>query len=107
MSLLNFFKRADGGPLPRPTGPLSKVMPSTAIASANKIIRVLEPFNTLDKPSATYQKYTTEDRAPIGRKAAIDGIASATSPLGSLASNPRLELECHCMLLPVHALHMH
>ena len=37
MSLLNYFKRADGGLLPRPTDPLSIVMPSIAIASANKI----------------------------------------------------------------------
>ena len=32
-----------------------------------------------------YKKYTEEDN--IGKKAAFDGIASATSPLGSLASN--------------------
>ena len=78
MSLLQYFKRAEGR-LPCPSGPLSRAMPSTAISSANKLV-----LAELDKPPmpsqskrGSYQKYTAEDRALIGKKAATDGIASA------------------------------
>ena len=80
MSLLQYFKRADGR-LPSPTGPLSRVMPSTAISSANKLVKAAASQDKLTVPSkskqGSYDKYTAEERALIGKKAAIDGIASA------------------------------
>ena len=78
MSLLQYFKRAEGR-LPCPSWPLSRAMPSTAISSANKL--VLAKLDKSSMPSqskrGSYQKYTAEDRALIVKKAATDGIASA------------------------------
>ena len=86
MSLLNYFKRTHGGPLPHPTDPL---MPPTV----NKLVRAA----TLDKPSATSLKSKRGlDREIIGKKAVIDGIDSAMRYSVAFIR--------HCVPLPLHAL---
>ena len=71
---------------------------ATAIASANKLVRAIQTFRyAIEIQTRFVSKVHHRRQVLIGQEAPVDGIASATSPLGSLASNHRLELELHCM----------
>ena len=80
MSLLKYFQ-STSSKLPKPVGPLSTIIPSPSIAAANKEVRkVLQPDKSgeLDTvPSiapitsrGTYQHFTAEEKARIGKRAA-------------------------------------
>ena len=87
MALLRYFKKKndhDHG-LPDPRGPLSRVVPSSSITSANlKVKAVMEEMKsspTRDDSSHStsrgpYAKYTLEQKAQIGKRAAEEGVAS-------------------------------
>ena len=52
MSLLRYLKKGSGSVLPSPGGPLSKHMPSSSIASANKEVKsVLDAPNSVGRES--------------------------------------------------------
>ncbi len=78
MSLYNFFTRVEKGEssrLPDPRGPLSKIIPSSSISAANS--EVEKCGETADcKKRSHYTKFTSEQRAEIGRRAAEHGVAS-------------------------------
>jgi transposase-like protein len=82
MALLRYFKRKDDGLLPDPRGPLCGVVPSSSITCANaKVKAVLEADlkSSLTSSIASrgpYTKYTAEQRAQIGKRAAEEGVAS-------------------------------
>ena len=96
MSLFKYFKR--DSPLPSPSGPLSREIPSTAIVAANdEVSKVLEKAGTTSrttepstkpetKPLAngnsvkqrgSYQRYTDTERATIGNYAHVHGTTAA------------------------------
>ena len=69
MALHRYFKTK----LPDPRGPLSKVVPSTSIASANgEVRRVLQQT----QKRGTYAKLTADKKAEIGKRAAEHGVAA-------------------------------
>jgi len=72
-SLHDYFK---SNALPSPTGPLSKVIPTTAITYANKeVLTILK--GGVDKSGVkrrgTYQRYSGKERARIGNYAVAHG----------------------------------
>ena len=80
MSILNYFKPPrkdeDGGTLPSPHGSLSKMVPSSRIAAANKEVeKVLEN----GKPTArgSYGRYTPQTKASVGNYARLHGVQAA------------------------------
>ena len=57
MSLLRYLKKGSGSVLPSPGGPLSRHMPSSSIASANKEVKsVLDAPNSVGR--GKYSVYT-------------------------------------------------
>ena len=85
MSLYRYFSAVSEVPasLPDPSGPLSKIMPSSSIEAANSKVSPLL-INTKEndtcsgnlKKRGSYQKLTAEKRAEIGRRAAEHGVVS-------------------------------
>ena len=82
MSLFKYFKRSS--PLPSPSGPLSREIPSTAISAANdEVSKVLQAQRTTDKigkeakQRGSYQKYSDTERATIGNYAQMHGPTAA------------------------------
>lgn len=75
-SILQYYKRVPKGNLPNPDGTLSRVIPSAAIASANKEVRLLTEAARKSK-RGPYHKYTPEQRADIGKYAVQHGVVSA------------------------------
>ena len=80
MSLLKFFQPFPV--LPKPQGPLSKVMPSSSIAAVNEEVkRVLEKKSDPGGNPATkrspYQHFTPEEKLLIGKRAAECGVTSS------------------------------
>ena len=76
MALYRYFKvHSADSILPDPRGPLSKKVPSTAIASANEEVKsvVQQPAKRARGP---YTKFTAEQRATIGKRAAEHGVAA-------------------------------
>ena len=82
MALYKYFAPAKPS-LPKPNGPLSAVVPSSSIAAANKeVTKVLE--EELDQKDATpksargeYERFTPEEKARIGKRAAEHGVPAA------------------------------
>lgn len=76
MALYRYFKQHSNDKLPHPQGPLSIEIPSTAIVSANEEVRRVvskEPA----KKRGPYSKFSAEQRAAIGKRAAEYGIVAA------------------------------
>ena len=84
-TILQYFKKKDT--LPDPHGPLSRKMPCSSIAAANcKVKAVMEEMkSSVTQPSdqsgnprarGPYKKYTAEQKAQIGKRAAEMGIVS-------------------------------
>lgn len=81
MALLKYFslKRST---LPNPNGPLSKVLPSEGIKSANTVVEeVLKENNSQNKAGGTgsrgtYEHFTADEKAKIAKKAAENGVAA-------------------------------
>ena len=76
MVLYRYFKvHSADSILPDPRGPLSNKVPSTAIASANEVKNVAQQPAKL-RARGPYTKFTAEQRAAIGKRAAEHGIAA-------------------------------
>ena len=78
MALHKYFQPAQVGSLPDPRGPLSRQVPSSAISAANsKVTAVLQQPPTTRQPKrGSYAKFTPEQKADVGKRAAEHGIAS-------------------------------
>jgi hypothetical protein len=83
MSLYRYFGAVSETPvtLPDPSGPLSKIVPSSSIEVANSRVSPLLTHNQTEKKvekktRGPYKKLTGEKRAEIGRRAAEHGVAS-------------------------------
>ena len=78
MALHMYFQPAQIGSLPDPRGPLSRQVPSSAISAANsKVTAVLQqPPMTWRPKRGIYAKFTPEQKADIGKRAAEHGIES-------------------------------
>ena len=76
-SLHHYFK--SNSVLPSPTGPLSKIVPSSAISYANKAVMAVL-INSGDengvKRGGTYQRYSGKERATIGNYAVAHGTSA-------------------------------
>ena len=78
MALLKYFKRetSENNGLPDPSGPLTKSVPSTSIAAANLNVRsIIESQNRQKR--GNYGKFTPEQKAMIGKRAAEHGVVAA------------------------------
>ena len=74
MSILKYCVRLpDSSKMPNPSGPLSREVPSLAIVAANKEVRQL----TSKSLRGSYHKYTSKERADIGRYAPSNGVQAA------------------------------
>lgn len=97
MALLRYFKPAtknkDG--LPDPRGPLSKIMPSSSIASANSKVKAMTAMTSLGSAAGNklgcYMKYTAEQKAEIGKRAAENGVVSAIQYFSKNSKYPNLK----------------
>ena len=87
MSLLKYFQLANPT-LPKPNGPLSTSVPSSSIAAANREVKQLldkaENNERTDSPRATstskrgtYERFTAEEKAKIGRRATEHGVTAS------------------------------
>ena len=62
--------------MPDPHGPLAQSVPSTVIAAANSEVRsTIEAKNS--KKRGQYGKYTPEQKAMVGKRAAEHGVVAA------------------------------
>ena len=79
ITLWNYFKRGVKTPLPSPTGSLSCAISLSGIVAANKEVHpVVDSINDgtlLER--GPYEHFDDEERAQIGRYAAIHGVAAA------------------------------
>ena len=62
--------------MPNPCGPLSRAIPSPAIAAANKEIKQLTQCAKSSK-RGLYHRYTAKERADIGMYALQNGVQAA------------------------------
>ena len=74
MALYHYFKRHPDEKLPDPQGPLSIKMPSSSIASANGEVRGVASQEPASR--GAYSKFTSEQKAVIGKRAAEHGVAA-------------------------------
>ena len=77
MSLLKFFKPSNSN-LPQPEGCLATVMPSSSIMAANREVKKVlnEPAESTTR-RGTYEYFTSEEKALIGKRAAEFGIRAS------------------------------
>ena len=74
MALYRYFKASDTK-LPDPQSPLSKEVPSTAIAAANGEVKHVVELQR-GKTRGPYTKFTSERKAEIGKRAAEHGVVA-------------------------------
>ena len=75
MALFRYFKK-ENTKLPDPHGPLAQSVPSTSIEAVNSEVRsVIESHN--NKKRGQYGKYTQQQKAMIGQRAAEHGVVAA------------------------------
>ncbi len=74
MSLLKYFKPVSGNGLPDPRGPLSELLPARAIEAANKEVEKSKQ----PKKRGTYNCFSSEQRAKIGKYACENGVVAAS-----------------------------
>ena len=74
MTLYSYFKASDTK-LPDPRGPLSKEVPSTAIAAANGEVNHMVKLQR-GKTRGRYTKFIPEQKAEIGKQAAEHGVVA-------------------------------
>jgi len=83
MALNRYFQASEksGCKLPNPGGPLSRLVPSSSIVSANeKVQSVLESKErTQSGRKGRYSKLSPELKAEIGSRAAEHGVAATVS----------------------------
>ena len=77
MSLLKYFHpvKSNDERLPSPTGPLNKLMPSSAIASINLSVKE-EIKQTARSKRAPYLILTPAQRFQVGKRAAEHGVTA-------------------------------
>ena len=93
MALWKYFKREVKTPLPSPTGNLYSAISSGGIVTANKEVqRVVETINdgTLLK-RGPYEHFDDEERAQIGRHAAVHRVAAAVRHYQKLFSTRKVK----------------
>ena len=77
MSILQYYKRVSST-YPTPNGPLSRSIPSAAIASANREISQMLAANTSQsRKRGPYHKFSPRERAVIGKYVAECGVLAA------------------------------
>ena len=74
MAFYRYFKASDTK-LPDPQSPLSKEVPSTAIAAANNEVKHVVELQR-GKTRGPYTKFTPEQKAEIGKRAAERGVVA-------------------------------
>ena len=74
MALYHYFKQHPDEKLPDPQGPLLIKMPSSSIASANGEVRSVASQEPASR--GAYSKFTSEQKAVIGKRAAEHGVAA-------------------------------
>ena len=80
--------------LPQESGPLSRSVPSNAIASANKaVLKSME--NAKQTRKGKYGKYSSKEKADMGRRAAEFGITATMKYYESV--NPQRQLPSNSM----------
>ena len=82
MALFHYFNKAEKEKdnLPDPDGPLSKTVPRSSIAAANSKVRVVlqsSQSTAGSKKRGSYAKYTPEQKAVFGKRAAEHGVTAA------------------------------
>ena len=75
MALYRYFKQHSNDKLPDPQGPLSIEVPSTSVVSANEEVRRVVSKEPAKR--GPYTKFTAEQTAEIGKRAADYGIVAA------------------------------
>ena len=77
MSLYRYFSAVDKtSKLPDPSGPLSKVVPSSSIEAANSKVFAVLKLDQEKKTRGPYGRVSVEKKAEIGRKVAEHGVPS-------------------------------
>ena len=78
-SILRYYKPASSSDcrLPSPHGPLSRSIPSAAIASANREVQSILDQQSKPKKRGPYERYTPSERAKIGKFASECGVQAA------------------------------
>ena len=83
MALLRYLEKKSKDKLPNPSGPLSLSVPSSISAAANsKVGPLLEEYGTASsvrhsKKGGHYAKFTSEEKAMIGKRASEYGVVAA------------------------------
>ena len=68
--------------LPKPDGPLSAVMPSSSILTANKEVKtILDCSNDCKKKRGNYEHFSITDKGKIAKYAAENGVTAAIRQL--------------------------
>ena len=76
MSLYCYFSAVDKtSELPDPSGPLSKVVPSSSIKAANSKVSAALKLDQEKKTRGPYGRVSAEKKAEIGRRTAEHGVA--------------------------------
>jgi hypothetical protein len=78
MALFRYFEKKCNDKLPDPNGPPSLSVPSSSISAANsKVGPLLDEPATASKKRGHYAKFTSEEKAMIGKRAAELGVVAA------------------------------
>lgn len=84
MALYRYFKQHSKDKLPDPQCPLSIEVPSTSIVSANEEVRRVVSKEPAKK--GPYAKFTAEQKAEIGKRAAEYGIVQRSIQISRKAA---------------------
>ena len=108
MALLKYLQRTSTSP--KPKGPLSRLMPSSSVATANEEAKqVLDEGKKPDNPTVTskrspYQHFTPEEKLQIGKRAAECGVTASIHYFSGLSQvavdrGQRPKGPCRCGIL--------
>ena len=94
--MYRYFKLHSSDRLPDPMGPLSLEIPSTSIVSANEEVRRVASAEP-SKQRGPYAKFTTEQRAVIGKQATEHGITATIRYNAKQFPDLKESSVCTCM----------
>ena len=96
MSLYRYFSAVDKtSELPDPSGPLSKVVPSSSIEAANSKVSAALKLDQEKKTRGPCGRVSVEKKAKIGRRAAEHGVASTVCYYARKFPDPLKESSIH------------
>ena len=96
MSLYRYFSAVDKtSELPVPTGPLSKVVPSSSIEATNSKVFAALKLDQEKKTRGPYGRVSAEKKAEIGRRAAEHSVASTVHYYARKFPDPLKESNIH------------